>query len=716
MKKIAPQPVTSQLASDYNTANNAHAAAQPQTTHQQSWVYVLLPYTILLLVALVPRLLDLGLFLDSDERNFWLDRSLEWLRALQAGDPAATAISTHPGVTTMWLGTVGIWLRRSLLEWGLLDAMPFPTLLTLMRLPVVLTHTAVLLVGFAVLRRLFPLPLAFLAALLWAADPFVVAYSRILHVDGLATSFATLSLLAACLFWHHSRRHWALLLSAAAAALAVLSKSPALAVLPIIGLAGLLAPLPTLSSNWRASLWARFWPLLLWGAVFGTTIVLVWPAVWADPAAVYHLLRLGVEVEGSSPHVVGNFFLGQADPAPGPLYYPVALALRTTPITLVGLLLLPLFWWRHPSPSATHRDLALLAAYMLLFVGAMSLFDKKLNRYVVPTFPALDVLAAAGLYWAYVWGSSRLGRSGSARTAVSGTTVRWVAVALVALLAVANVAHWHPYPVVAFNQLFGGAPAGAQTFLLGDGEGLNEAADWLHAQPNITGVTIASTMIHSFQPYLHRGVQSVSPDAELSEQVGYVLVYLRHTQRGPLWPPFEQFYPERPPLHTVTLHGIEYVWLYEVPPPIEQRVDIRFEPGVSLLGYELDTTPITSTGMLQLTTQWRTDQPLQQNYLLFAHLLDRNGQRISQADVPPGGPDAPTSAWEVSRSVTWVHPLPVPTDLPPGDYWIALGLYDPADPAARLPWQGEVAPPADAPDAGRNALLLPIQLPSEPAP
>jgi hypothetical protein len=94
--------------------------------------------------------------------------------------------------------------------------------------------------------------------------------------------------------------------------------------------------------------------------------------------------------------------------------------------------------------------------------------------------------------------------------------------------------------------------------------------------------------------------------------------------------------------------------------------------------------------------------------MLFAHLLDSSGQRVAQIDAPPGGPDNPTSAWEPGRYQVWQHPLPLRGDLPPGDYWLALGLYDRAD-FARLPLAG-YTPPPHAPDAGGNALLVPVTL------
>src|SRR4029078_4869779 len=139
------------------------------------------------LVALLPRVLDLGAFLNTDEAMFWMLRSEVFLRALRSGDFAATAVSTHPGVTTMWLGRARLLLRDFLFYWGIVRDQSFPTFLMLTRLPLVLTHTAGVLLGYRLLRRLLPAPAALLAALLWAVDPFVIGYSRMLHVDALAT-------------------------------------------------------------------------------------------------------------------------------------------------------------------------------------------------------------------------------------------------------------------------------------------------------------------------------------------------------------------------------------------------------------------------------------------------------------------------------------------------------------------------------------------------
>src|SRR5262245_54947368 len=63
----------------------------------------------LFVVALLPRIFGLGLFLTSDE-PLWLTRSIFFAEALLTDRPASTLQTGHPGVTTMWTGTLGLWL------------------------------------------------------------------------------------------------------------------------------------------------------------------------------------------------------------------------------------------------------------------------------------------------------------------------------------------------------------------------------------------------------------------------------------------------------------------------------------------------------------------------------------------------------------------------------------------------------------------------------
>ena len=55
---------------------------------------IAISYVVLALIALVPRVLSLGSFVTVDEIAFWIPRADAFLRAIQAGNFPATAIST----------------------------------------------------------------------------------------------------------------------------------------------------------------------------------------------------------------------------------------------------------------------------------------------------------------------------------------------------------------------------------------------------------------------------------------------------------------------------------------------------------------------------------------------------------------------------------------------------------------------------------------------
>src|SRR5262245_21024738 len=140
------------------------------------------------LLALAPRALALGRFVTIDEAYHWFERARLFLAALRAGNWAATNLIGHPGVTTMWLGALGIAAHQALAAWGR-AAWPDTELLRFMfRLPVAIVTSLCIALGYSLLRRLAPGRVALLAALLWAADPFLVAHSQLLHVDALLTS------------------------------------------------------------------------------------------------------------------------------------------------------------------------------------------------------------------------------------------------------------------------------------------------------------------------------------------------------------------------------------------------------------------------------------------------------------------------------------------------------------------------------------------------
>ena len=79
----------------------------------------------------------------------------------------------------------------------------------------------------------------------------------------------------------------------------------------------------------------------------------------------------------------------------------------------------------------------------------------------------------------------------------------------------------------------------------------------------------------------------------------------------------------------------------------------------------------------------RADAPLAVDYKLFVHVAGADGVPVAQWDGYPRWNTARTSTWAPGVEVVDHLLLPLPDDLPPGDYRLLTGLYDPAT-GARL--------------------------------
>lgn len=88
-----------------------------------------------------------------------------------------------------------------------------------------------------------------------------------------------------------------------------------------------------------------------------------------------------------------------------------------------------------------------------------------------------------------------------------------------------------------------------------------------------------------------------------------------------------------------------------------------------------DTAP---GGEMAVTLIWRVTQTPPVAWHSFLHLLDANGNKVAQADDHrPGGDYVPATLWRPGDVVHDTFRLALPSDLPPGDYSLVAGFYDP---------------------------------------
>ena len=511
----------------------------------------------LFVLAFVARLIGVDLFVTPDEDN-WMRRAANFARALHTGQLRSTYQSGHPGVTTMWVASLGMGSDAVRLS-GATTSDPativtrhpdWDRLFLRARYAMIAANAALIVVIALLAWRLLGLGPALFGGLLMALDPFMVAHGQVVHVDALATSLMTVAVLAGGIFWLGGGRWGYLALCSAACGLAVLTKAPSFFLgvfLPGVAACGFVLDRP----RWPLSRLGL--SLVLCGLGALAVIVLAWPTLWVAPVETASKIVDYQRLQSATPHGPGNYFLGRPTADPGYGYYPVVVMFRLAPAVMAGLIALTVIL----APPARRRQAYLLIGFIAGFALFVTLASKKLDRYALPLFPSLALLAGLGLWAVYEELATRLARAGhSARQWLLPGLIGFAgAIQALALISVS------PYPLAYYNPFVGGGPAAERVLLVGWGEGLDQVADYLNAQPSAaqSRIAIYYPLVLNFQGMvagtLHRLGDAIPAD--------YVVDYVNASQRGQL--PREVY--GRTPDFVVEMNGIVYAQVFKLDPP-----------------------------------------------------------------------------------------------------------------------------------------------------
>jgi 4-amino-4-deoxy-L-arabinose transferase-like glycosyltransferase len=538
---------------------------------------------LLSLAIWLPRGLALDRFVTVDEPS-WLTMSANFYHALAHRDFGHTFQIGHPGVITTWAGAAAFLWRYPAyaakapgqVKWVEQDVGSIMRrqghdpvdVLAGGRAIIVLGITSVLVIAFLVAERLIGSGTGLLGFLLIAADPFHIALSRVLHVDALVSSLMLLSLLAFLSYVYSGRRHRDLVLSAVAAGLAWLTKAPSIFLVPFLGAVILFELVPRWRRSRRVSTddvrWAAG-PFVVWGALGLLAFVLVWPAMWVDPIGSLRAIAgeaIGMVRFG---HVEAPLFFNGAivQGDPGFQFYPITYLWRATPLVLagLGLLAVTLAVPRMRPIEPTHQRTAVaLVLFIVLFTVMMSFGAKKFDRYLLPVYAPLDLLAAMGWMASALWlkqGSHPLARA--AAPALLGLAI--LGQAAVALPA-------FPYYFSYYNPLLGGAAKASRVMMIGWGEGLDQAARYLNAKPNAEQLRVTTWFWNGPFSYFFKGQSlpgPLTPGAASDRQwlsSDYLAIYINQRQRGRLPRDLLDHLERMKPETVVRIQGLEYARIY----------------------------------------------------------------------------------------------------------------------------------------------------------
>ncbi|MDM8527483.1 glycosyltransferase family 39 protein [Anaerolineales bacterium HSG24] len=578
------------------------------------------------ILAVIIRGSLLGQFVTVDEPRWvtwssWFAGGLLWDdyacptvksgRQIETHGWGCTLTDSIPGVTTMWLASSGLLAYQQLyteteLRVFLETVEVTPEIVAATQFPFAFVQAGLIVAFYLILAHLLDDRIALIAALIITLQPFHVALSRVIHHDALTTGFMSISFLLMVAYWVY-RWSWGwLVLSAMMAGLAILSKPVGWFVLPYAAIVG-----------W----WGLFWHHgrdvtkqqigrltlqgIAWGLLICLTCLLLFPAFWTIPAEVIRSTLLDSVTNATDGHL--QYFMGQVTEQPSGLFYLVGLAFRTTPLEIIGLLVLPFVMWQNRTWLKNP-----LVWLTILFIGSFLLFvsspPKKQLRFVLPIFPMLAILVAIGLTGFWDWLAQRWVR-----------LARWPTAPLICMIILWQgwlLEQHAPYYFTYYNPWLGGTPQAAQAITVGWGEGYNEAAAYLNQQPHVETMRVATIgSAPTFRPFFN-GDDIGGSSSQKALSADYLVYYINLIQRiaarpeyQPVWHYLQRYHT---PEHQIALHGIDYVLIYHNPIQYKIPAEANFLPDqLTFFGYNL-----TPDG--NLTIIW---QPSKQGQQLQVNLI-----------------------------------------------------------------------------------------------
>jgi hypothetical protein len=647
---------------------------------------------LLFLLSFLPRSLDL-----VASSTIWHIRARRFIDAIPTREWETTLQAPHPGVTTMWLAGIGRNLGRFFLpNW---NDRPLDERMSIELLPLTLIISLAIVLTYFLLTRIFDRQIAVVGSLLLALDPFHIYVSKTLHVDALLAIFMMLSVLLLWIFIIPSgkgRRRY-MLFSGIMAGLALLSKTPALFLIPYCLLTLVLwqiteqklagRNLKEITLNWRQ--WGQ--PLkkiglafAVWLVAYATIYWLVWPSMWVQPLETLRLSLSETLRYADSPHPTQILFMGQTiSDDPGPIFYPVSLLIRTTAITLPFFLLSIGLLFSHKVNRYQKLVILLAFAFVGFFTLQMTLGEKKFDRYLLATFEFVIILAGVGVVYAARW------IAGSRRWLLS--LLLLVVVAIQAAIALPR----HPYYGTHFNRLLGGPKTVLGKEIVPgqeQGEGLDIAADFLNGLPESESIVAGVLIEEAFGRYFDGLAVPM-----IDESVDY-LVFARNwivrDTRAYRWEHLWEEYRDQEPVFVVDYDGVPYVWVYKVEGSsedtaykISNEINAELDGQIRLLGFDLSPNQLHPGDSVELVLYWEAIEKPQGNYTVFTHLLDSEGLLWGQKDHRPLHGDYPTNVWNSGDIVRDPHSIKVSPEAPPGNFQIEVGMYT-LETLERLPIAG----------------------------
>jgi 4-amino-4-deoxy-L-arabinose transferase-like glycosyltransferase len=108
-------------------------------------------------------------------------------------------------------------------------------------------------------------------------------------------------------------------------------------------------------------------------------------------------------------------------------------------------------------------------------------------------------------------------------------------------------------------------------------------------------------------------------------------------------------------------------------------LNVTFDGGLNLAGAQVALEKASSgERLIYVALQWHAREKPVADYKSTLRMLGQDGKPVSQGDSYPIGPLLPPTTWSAGDDKPGYTVLEVPETVAPGEYHLAIGLYDPA--------------------------------------
>lgn len=167
--------------------------------------------------------------------------------------------------------------------------------------------------------------------------------------------------------------------------------------------------------------------------------------------------------------------------------------------------------------------------------------------------PALDIIAAIGISQLFEIFCAKFRLQTGAYPLLN---------AVFGAILILNLAWYHPYQLSYYNPVLGGGQVAQRTILVGWGEGLDLAGDYIRAQPDGCEKPVVAWASFLLKPFV---CSPVDPALPLDKaKVGYIVFYVSQLQRDIDRERFDNLLKNQNPKHLIRLHGIDYAYIFKL--------------------------------------------------------------------------------------------------------------------------------------------------------